>query len=173
MTDRERIERLENALTTLAEQTARNDRRWAELSERMAEQSAKHEMKMEELATVASRSERREQVLLELAADFRRLLGNHERRISDHTRLLEVLTEKLLRHDESIDELKAGQSDFDHKLAALTDAHLQTEEAMAEAGRKIDALAASQAHSDRKLDALIDVVRDLLEGRRPGGGALT
>lgn len=173
MTNEERFNRLESAMAVLAEQSAR------------------HGEKMEELAALAGRSERREQTLMDLAADFRRLLESHEGRISDRKRLLEILTEKSLGHDADVEELRAAQADAERRIAALADAQIRTEDkfselaaAQAETDRKMAvlaesqartdekfaALAGSQAHSDGKLDALIDVVRDLLEGRRPGGG---
>ena len=159
--------------------------------------------------TDRERSEHDHPELEQSIAELKRLVEKHRRRLADVGQAIQLQTDVSRSHDESIDDLRAGQSDFDRKLAALVNAQIRTEDkfaelaqAQAESDRKIAALAQaqaeaerrfaeaqaaiaesrveldrkmaelaeSQAHSDGKLDALIDVVRDILEGRRPGGG---
>lgn len=57
-----------------------------------------------------------------------------------------------------VTQLIAGQ------LNRLAEAHLETEERLAEAGNKISELAAAQQHTDEKLNALIETVDDLIRG---------
>lgn len=181
MTDQERIESVEKAI---------------EIVERL---SAGHEMRVARLEQLSARiaalldSEHDHPELAEAIATLERLVAKQRRRQADFSQAIAIQTEVSRNHDESIDELRAGQSEFDRKLDALADAQIRTEdrfaaladaqaetdrkmgalaESQAETDRKMGALAESQTHSDRKLDALIDVVRDLLDGRRPGGGAV-
>jgi ABC-type transporter Mla subunit MlaD len=71
--------------------------------------------------------------------------------VREHTR---ILTELIRRHDQRHDGHDELLRDIETKLAALTDAQIQTESSLQE-------LAAAQAHTDERLDALIDIVRGL------------
>lgn len=150
------------------------------------------------LSELAANQDGRMARLEALAADHQRLFVNHERRISGLEEAFRMLVEMSRRHDERADEIRAAQAETEHKLAALVDAQVRTQEAAAESERKLAALAEAQlqteqamkrsadaqerladaqerladaqAHSDRRLDALIDVVNNLLNGRGPGGG---
>jgi hypothetical protein len=161
MTDQERIERVEKAIEIVERLTANHEGRMAGLEKLSAETAA-----------LLESGEDDQRKLQESITKLERLAEKQRRRNADFSQAVTLQTEVSLSHAESIDELRAGQDDFDRKIAALADAHIRAEEAAAEADRRIAALAESQAHSDRKLDALIDVVRDLLDGRRPGGGGV-
>ena len=159
MTDPEAIERIEKSLENMRRRAANHEARTARLEKLTAE-----------ITQMVDSSEHDHLDLEASIAELKRLVEKHRRRLADVGQAIRIQTEVARSQDESIDELRAGQDNFDRKLAALTDAHIRAEEAWAEAGRKIEALTESQARSDGKLDALIDVARDILEGRRPGGG---
>ena len=179
MSEDERILRLENAISTLAELAAEQQR----LSEEQQRQAAEQQ---------------------QLIADRQRLIADQQRRTARLEEAFVAVTDMLRRHEDSFDELRAAQAETDQKLAALVDAQARADdemskvrEAQAEAGQKIAALvdaqvrieeahtrgteglrasltelaetmkrlAESQAHTDRRLDGLIDIVRELRNGR--------
>jgi chromosome segregation ATPase len=71
------------------------------------------------------------------------------------------------RAEERMDELSVAQANSEAKIAALADAQIHTDEAMARLSDRMAELAAQQAHTDQRLDALIDIVREGREGKPP------
>jgi len=108
--------------------------------------------------------------LAELAAVQNRRADAQERRIEGLEEAYALLVKLARSQQNGMDEIRAAQAETDHRLAALVDAQMHTEQALQRLTEAHERLAASQVHSDRRLDALIDVVRDLLNGRKPGGG---
>ncbi|HEV3470950.1 MAG TPA: hypothetical protein VG148_16625 [Pyrinomonadaceae bacterium] len=166
MAEEERNRRFENALATLSELASNQEGRLTALERLAASQDG------------------RMAILEKLAADHHRLLASHERRIVGLSEAFKTVAELSQRHQGGVEELRAAQAEAEQKIAALADAQIRTEEAVAEAARKVAALAESherlaasqkrlaesQEHSDRRLDALIDIVRDLADRRKPEGG---
>jgi multidrug resistance efflux pump len=90
--------------------------------------------------------------LAELSADHERRAADHERRTADYERRASRLEESFLMlvelarsHNESIDELRVAQAELstaqagtEHKLAALVDAHIRTEDALARLTEKVN-----------------------------------
>jgi chromosome segregation ATPase len=166
MADEERDRIIEKTLKTLAEIAASHDIRMAALEELVARQDGRAET----LENLLSRQDERSATLEKVAAEHQRLLAGHERRVINLNEAFQSLAAMFQRHQEWMAEIRAVQAETGHKLAALVDAQIRAQEAAADSERKIAALAESQTHSDRRLGALIDVVRDLLDGRKPEGG---
>jgi methyl-accepting chemotaxis protein len=116
MTTEERILRLENSFNTLAELAAQSDARDATLADLVAKANA------------------RTDTLEEFAADVR-----------EFTRILTEITrrhgERLDEHDSQMTELREAQAHTEHKIAALVDAQIKTEEALQRLTEKVDRLA--------------------------------
>jgi glycine cleavage system regulatory protein len=130
MTTEERILRLENSFNTLAELAAQSDARDATLADLVAKANARTDALIE----LAARSEARTDTLEEFAADVRAF-----------TRILTEITrrhgERLEDHDSQMAELRAAQANTEHKLAALVDAQIKTEDALRRLTEKVDRLA--------------------------------
>ena len=122
----DRILRLENAMATLAELAADQERRTARL-----EESTAH---------LQESTARLEESFVLLVALIRR----HDERLDE----ARAAQDKL---GGAQNELRAAQVESEHKIAALADAHIRTEEAL--------------ANLTGKVDTLIDIVQGGLNGR--------
>jgi chromosome segregation ATPase len=76
--------------------------------------------------------------LAEMAAEQQRLSAEQQRRVSRLDEPLVALIELSRSHNEGMDELRAGQVELraaqiesEQKIAALVDAHIRTEDALA------------------------------------------
>jgi acetyl/propionyl-CoA carboxylase alpha subunit len=123
MTTEERVLRLENSFNTLAELAAQSDARDAMLADLVAKANARTD-------TLEPRTD----ALEEFATDVR-----------EFTRILTEITqrhgERLEDHDSQMAELRAAQANTEHKLAALVDAQIKTEDALRRLTDKVDRLA--------------------------------
>jgi chromosome segregation ATPase len=120
--------------------------------------------------------------LLELAAEQQRLAAEQQRQSAEQQRRTARLEESLVvlielsrSHNESIDELRAGQielraaqTESEQKIAALVDAQIRTEEARAEFERKLAALVDAHARTEDALARLTERVNDILQNGRNG-----
>lgn len=171
----ERILRLENALATLAEFGANQERRTARLEEafaRLEESSRHHE---ERLQRLEDGFRGLEDGFRGLAEGFRALAQvgvDQQRRTARLEDSYQSVVELLGRHDDRLDELRAAQAETERKMAALADSQVRladSQERLADSHARLTEsqarLADSQAHSDRRLDALIDIVRNWRDGK--------
>lgn len=92
--------------------------------------------------------------------------------MGDVRQSINLLTQLSLRSYERMDELEVAQANSERKIAALADAQIRTEAALANLTEKMAQLAEaqaklaeSQAHTDQRLDALIDIVRERRNGK--------
>ena len=106
--------------------------------------------------------------LAELAADQERRTARLEESTARLEESFVLLVELTRRHDERLDELRAAQAELrvgqdelraaqaesEQKIAALADAHIRTEEALASLTGKVD--------------TLIDIIQGGLNGRSSG-----
>jgi predicted nucleic acid-binding Zn-ribbon protein len=147
------------------------------------ERNQRFERALATLSELAANHDSRMAALTELAAVQNRRADVHERRIEGLEEAYALLVRLARSQQNGMDEIRAAQAETDHKLAALVDAQMQTEQALqrlAGAQERLDKaherlaesqkqLAESQRHSDRRLDALIDVVQDLVNRRKAEG----
>lgn len=117
--------------------------------------------------------------LAELASDHHERTFSLERSFEMLVQLARSADERLDQHLAWVNQLGEAQANTEVKMAALTDARIRTDEAMAklaEVHEKIAEaherlaeaqarLADAQAHSDQRLDALIDIVREGRNGK--------
>jgi urease accessory protein UreF len=92
---------------------------------------------------------------------------SNEERLTSLEEFVKLMMQWTLRAEERMDELRAAQADSEAKIAALANAQIKTEEAMAAQARAGERLAEAQAHTEQRLDALIDIVREMREGNPP------
>ena len=92
---------------------------------------------------------------------------SNEERLTNLEEFSRLIVQWARRADEGMQELRAAQTNSERKLAALADAQIRTEDAMANLSEKMAELASQQTHTDRRLDALIDIVREEREGKPP------
>ena len=90
-----------------------------------------------------------------------------EVRVANVEEAVKLLTEVALRGNERMDALEEAQDNSERKLAALADAQIRTEEAIAATLRALALQSDSQRHTDQRLDALIDIVRKKFEDTPP------
>ena len=133
MSTDDRILRLENAMATLAELTANQEGRIARLEEstmRFEESMARLQESTTHLQASMTHMQESFVMLVELAR-------SHDEGL-DELRTMQV-------------ELSAAQAESERKIAALADAHIRTEEAL--------------AHLTEKVDVIIDIIQGGLNGR--------
>lgn len=78
------------------------------------------------------------------------------------------LDERADTHTDWINQLGAAQAETERKIAALVDAQIRTEDALARLTTKMSDLADAQAHTDATFNALalkVDALTDLVKGR--------
>jgi chromosome segregation ATPase len=122
MSTEDRILRLENAMSTLVEMLAEQQRQTAEQQRQTAEQqrlNAEQQRLNAEQQRLNAEQQRRTARLEESFVALIDLLGRHEERLDE------------LR--DGADELRAAQAQSERKIATLADAQMHTE-------RKLDAL---------------------------------
>ncbi|MDT7540432.1 MAG: hypothetical protein QOE33_336 [Acidobacteriota bacterium] len=116
--------------------------------------------------------------LAELSADHERRAADQERRSADQERRSARLEESFLTlvqltrsHNESFGELRAAQTETEHKLAALADAQIRGEESMkelrAETNRRFSALVDAQIRTEEALARLTTRVGEIGKGEQP------
>ncbi|HVG30020.1 MAG TPA: hypothetical protein VM864_10005 [Pyrinomonadaceae bacterium] len=117
MSAEDRILRLENAISTLAEMAAEQQRLAAEQASGQQRLSAEQQR---------------------LSAEQQRLAAEQQRRTARLEESFVALIELSRSHDEGLDELRSGQvelraaqTESEQKIAALVDAHIRTEDALA------------------------------------------
>jgi chromosome segregation ATPase len=86
-----------------------------------------------------------------------------EARVSDLEQYFKMLVEMLRRHDDRFDEVQEAQSNADHRIAALADAQIHTEEALTQLTTRFDALTEAQFHTDEAITRLTGGVERLTE----------
>lgn len=86
-----------------------------------------------------------------------------ETRVSDLEQYFKMLVEMLRRHDERFDEVREAQSNADHRIAALADAQIHTEESLTRLTIRFDALTEAQIHTDEAITRLTGHVEKLTE----------
>jgi chromosome segregation ATPase len=136
----ERILRLENAMTTLAEISAQHNER---------------------LAAIERSNQRLEQTVQSL----KELTAGVQRRVTRLEESYVTAVELLRSHHDGIMELRAAQAHADARITALADAQIRADERQQ---TTLTQMAESQAHTDRRLDALIDIVRGGRNGQSDG-----
>ena len=144
MSEEERLLRLENAVTTLAELAAGQQRLSAEQQRQSADQER-------------------------IISEQQRQMGDQQRRTARPEESFLMLTEMLGRHEDSFGELRAAQAETEQKIASLVDAIIRIEEAH---GSAIGGARAAQADTDRKLAALVDAQIRIEEAHSRGGEEL-
>lgn len=106
------------------------------------------------MATLAELSANQEERIARLEASTAQLQESTTR-LQDSTARLQdsflMLVDLAGRHDERLDELRTAQADSERKIAALAEAHIRTEVAL--------------AHLTAKVDVLVDIIQGGANGR--------
>ena len=153
----ERILRLENAMATLAELSAQHNERMAQNDERKAQHDerisaiarqnellltlvAKHDERMAQNDQRTSTLAQQNELLLKLTAQHDGRIASLEKSFQALTQLAVSASERADQHGAWINQLGAAQAEADAKIAALADAQIRTEKALARLTLKVDNL---------------------------------
>ena len=146
----ERILRLENAMATIAELAAQHNERMAQHDERSAalarqnelllKLGAQHEERMTQHEERISAIARQNELLLKLTAQHDGRTASLEKSFQALTQLAVSASERADQHGAWINQLGAAQAETEVKIAALADAQVRTEEALARLTLKVDNL---------------------------------
>ncbi|HEX8181515.1 MAG TPA: hypothetical protein VF525_18385 [Pyrinomonadaceae bacterium] len=139
MSTDDRILRLENAMATLAELSANQEGRIARLEEST--------LRLEESTM------RMQESMARMHESMMSMQGS----VTHLQESFVTLVELVRSQDERQDELRAAQAESERKIAALADAHIRTEDALARLTVKVDNLAT-------KVDVIIDIIQGGLSG---------
>jgi hypothetical protein len=108
------------------------------------------------MASLAESQARFSEAQASLAEEHTKLAAEHTKLAAEQTKLAAAQT-----------KLAAAQANSEFKIAALTDAQIRTDEAMAALSEQMKEMVAQAAHTDRRLDALINMVQSRREGQPP------
>lgn len=111
----------------------------------------------------------RERIMLDLIERVDARAARLEEGFQLLTQLIQGHSGQLDTQRDWINQLGEAQAESEQKIAALADAQIRTEDALARFTASTEAalarLAQAQTHTDGRLDALIDIVRGLQGGQ--------